>query len=291
MTTTRIMAAAALIVGGALAPHVAPAQQPGTRRTELQRHDLGVPGREVIQVRVELDPGVAFGEHWHPGEEIVYVLEGSLEYRVEGKPPVTLEAGDVLFIPAGTIHAVTNVGRGNGAELATYDFLTREATITPQHTTHPNHVPPTPPPPCPLSQTVWNAVCRSTLRPGTQGEKGRGLRAPAGDTRMRRQYAMAPSELAHAARVTTSSEHCVGSSRGQPAAFGDPHQRRYLPADVGCRSSERRGREGDRETNHSRWSPRFGGDPAVACALQQQRSRARAPGPKCDPRGRRAVGE
>jgi quercetin dioxygenase-like cupin family protein len=63
---------------------------------------------------------VAFGRHWHPGEEIVYVLEGSLEYAVEGKPPVTLKAGEVLFIPAGTIHAAKNVGSGNGAELATY---------------------------------------------------------------------------------------------------------------------------------------------------------------------------
>jgi quercetin dioxygenase-like cupin family protein len=114
------MALAVLIVGGGLALHAARAQQPGIRRTDLQRHDLGVPGREVIQVRVELDPGVSSGKHKHPGEEIVYVLEGSLEYQVEGKPPVTLKAGDVLFIPSGTIHAAKNVGSGNGAELATY---------------------------------------------------------------------------------------------------------------------------------------------------------------------------
>jgi quercetin dioxygenase-like cupin family protein len=120
MKMTRIMALVALILGSGLALHLAPAQQRGVRRTDLQRHDLGVPGREVIQVRVELDPGVAFGRHWHPGEEIVYVLEGSLEYQVEGKRPVTLEAGDVLFVPARTIHAAKNVGRGNGAELATY---------------------------------------------------------------------------------------------------------------------------------------------------------------------------
>ena len=120
MNTRRIMAVAALIFIGAVALHEAPAQQPGTRRTELQQHDLGVPGREVIQVRVELDPGVTFGEHWHPGEEIVYVLEGSLEYQLEGKPPVTLQAGDVLFIPARTIHAARNVGQNSGAELATY---------------------------------------------------------------------------------------------------------------------------------------------------------------------------
>ena len=120
MTTTRIMAAVALIVASASALHLASAQQPGVKRTDLQRHDLSVPGREVIQVRVELDPGVAFPKHSHPGEEIIYVLEGSLEYQVEGKPPVTLKAGDVLFIPAGTVHAAKNVGSGNGAELATY---------------------------------------------------------------------------------------------------------------------------------------------------------------------------
>ena len=71
-------------------------------------------------MRVELDPGVTFGEHWHPGEEIVYVLEGSLEYQLEGQPPVTLKAGEVLFIPARTIHTARNVGQNSAAELATY---------------------------------------------------------------------------------------------------------------------------------------------------------------------------
>ena len=120
MRTTRIIALALLIVGSSLALLVARAQQTGIKRTDLQRHDLSAPGREVVQVRVDLAPGVAFGKHTHPGEEIVYVIEGSLEYEVEGKPAVTLKAGEVLFIPAGTIHAAKNVGSGNGAELATY---------------------------------------------------------------------------------------------------------------------------------------------------------------------------
>jgi quercetin dioxygenase-like cupin family protein len=114
------MAVALLTVGSVLALHAARAQQQGIRRTDLQQHDLSAPGREVIQARVEFEPGVAFGKHRHPGEEIIYVLEGSLEYEVEGKPPVTLKAGDVLFIPAGAIHAAKNVGGGNAAELATY---------------------------------------------------------------------------------------------------------------------------------------------------------------------------
>jgi quercetin dioxygenase-like cupin family protein len=120
MKTTRIMAVAALIIGSGLALYAARAQQPGLKRTDLQRHDLSVPEREVVQARIDIDPGVASPRHMHPGEEIIYVLEGSLEYQVEGKPPVTLKAGDVLFIPAGTIHAAKNVGSGNAAELATY---------------------------------------------------------------------------------------------------------------------------------------------------------------------------
>ena len=119
MMRSRITAGLGLIAASSLAQQ-ASAQQPGVTRTSLQRHDLSVPGREVIQVRVDIAPGVVFPRHSHPGEEIVYALEGSLEYEVEGKPPVTLEAGDVLFIPAEAIHSAKNVGRGNGAELATY---------------------------------------------------------------------------------------------------------------------------------------------------------------------------
>ena len=114
------MAVAVLLVGGGLALHVSRAQQTGIKRTDVQRHDLSAPGREVIQVRVDFAPGVAFGRHSHPGEEIAYVLEGTLEYEVEGKPPVTLKAGEALFIPAGAIHSAKNVGSGNAAELATY---------------------------------------------------------------------------------------------------------------------------------------------------------------------------
>jgi quercetin dioxygenase-like cupin family protein len=74
----------------------------------------------VIQVLVGFAPGVVAPRHSHPGEEIVYVVEGILEYQLDGKPPATLKVGDVLFIPAGTIHSVKNVGSGNAAELATY---------------------------------------------------------------------------------------------------------------------------------------------------------------------------
>jgi quercetin dioxygenase-like cupin family protein len=58
-------------------------------------------------------------KHTHPGEEIIYILEGSLEYQLEGQPPKTFNAGDALTVPAGVVHAVRNLGSGNAAELAT----------------------------------------------------------------------------------------------------------------------------------------------------------------------------
>jgi quercetin dioxygenase-like cupin family protein len=121
MKTIHAIAAAALIVAGVWASGIARAQQLGdVTRTDLQQHDLSVPGREVIQVLVGFAPGVAAPRHAHPGEELVYVVEGVLEYQLDGKPPVTIKAGEVLFIPAGTFHAVKNVGSGKAAELATY---------------------------------------------------------------------------------------------------------------------------------------------------------------------------
>jgi quercetin dioxygenase-like cupin family protein len=90
------------------------------KRTPLLKEDVSIPGREVVQVRVDFPKGVRALRHSHPGEELVYVIEGELEYQLDGRPPVTVKAGDVLLIPYGTPHAVKNVGSGNAAELATY---------------------------------------------------------------------------------------------------------------------------------------------------------------------------
>ena len=117
MKTIRLMAA--LIAASTLAP-LASAQVAGIQRTDLQRHDLSVPGYEAVQARIDIAPGVIAPKHKHPGAEIIYVLEGSLQYQLEGQPPVTLKAGDVLFVPAETVHWARNVGSTNAAELATY---------------------------------------------------------------------------------------------------------------------------------------------------------------------------
>ena len=117
---TRIMVIAGVFATTILAVEMGQAQLVGARRIDLQRHDLSVAGREVIQTIVELEPGTVAPKHSHPGEEIIYVLEGTWEYTVGDNAPLTLKAGDVLFIPAGTPHSARNVGSSKGAELATY---------------------------------------------------------------------------------------------------------------------------------------------------------------------------
>jgi quercetin dioxygenase-like cupin family protein len=93
---------------------------PGLHRTDLQHHDLSIPGREVIQNRVGIDPDAPAIRHWHPGEEVIYVLEGSLEYEIDGQAPLRVSAGDALTVPAETVHSVRNIGDGDAAELATF---------------------------------------------------------------------------------------------------------------------------------------------------------------------------
>jgi quercetin dioxygenase-like cupin family protein len=115
-----VIAVAIISLTALIMPGSALAQLEGIKRTDLQKNDLSVKGREVVQVRVDIGPGVVAERHSHPGEEIVYIIEGLLEYKLDGKPAVILKAGDVLFIPSGTPHAVKNVGNVNGAELATY---------------------------------------------------------------------------------------------------------------------------------------------------------------------------
>jgi quercetin dioxygenase-like cupin family protein len=94
----------------------AQAQLPGLKRTDLQHQDLSVPGREVIQNLVEISPEAQPIRHWHPGEEVIYVIAGALEYRIDGREARTYRAGEALTVPAETVHSV----HGDGTELATY---------------------------------------------------------------------------------------------------------------------------------------------------------------------------
>jgi quercetin dioxygenase-like cupin family protein len=106
-------------------------QAPGLWRKDLQREDLSTPGREVVQARVDFSPDAPLVQHRHPGEEIIYVLEGSLEYEIEGEPTRTYRAGEALTVPADAVHGVRNVGGGKASELATYVVEKGRPLLTP----------------------------------------------------------------------------------------------------------------------------------------------------------------
>ena len=107
-------ALAGLIVAGLAA------QQAGFKRTVLQQGDLSVPGREVVTAVAEFQQGVSAGRHTHPGEEVGYVLDGAIVLEQEGRPAITLNAGQTFLIPAGTVHNATNPGATPARVLATY---------------------------------------------------------------------------------------------------------------------------------------------------------------------------
>jgi quercetin dioxygenase-like cupin family protein len=90
----------------------------GIARTETVRRQYDS-HTNAIQVRVDFAPGASFPKHSHPGVEIAYVLNGSIEYELDGKT-VRLQAGESLYIPAGAAHSAKNTGAGVTSELATY---------------------------------------------------------------------------------------------------------------------------------------------------------------------------
>ena len=112
--------AVAVATVGLFAIQTLSAQQPGFKRVELQRGDLSVAGREAVVARADFDPDGIVGRHTHPGEEMGYILEGTVQLEIDGKPPVISKAGDVYFIPAGAVHAAKNVGKTPAKVLATY---------------------------------------------------------------------------------------------------------------------------------------------------------------------------
>ena len=110
--------AVAIAVIGVLA--VVAAQQTGFRRTLLQQEDLAIPEHEAVTAMAELDPGASSGQHTHSGDEIGYVLDGTLTLEQDGKPTMALSAGEAFLIPAGMVHNAVNTSAATVSVLVTY---------------------------------------------------------------------------------------------------------------------------------------------------------------------------
>ena len=68
--------------------------------TNLMRTTLEtVDGAEVMVSIVELPPDTVLPRHYHPGEEFVYVMDGSATLWQQGKPDTVLAKGAVYKVP------------------------------------------------------------------------------------------------------------------------------------------------------------------------------------------------
>jgi quercetin dioxygenase-like cupin family protein len=89
-------------------------------RIELQHSPSSIPGREIVQVFTEIPCGVESGWHIHPGEEVGYILAGTVQMAIQGQPSLTLHVGDPFLIPPRTPHNALDIGPGTGQMLSTY---------------------------------------------------------------------------------------------------------------------------------------------------------------------------
>ena len=90
------------------------------KRTEVQHKASSIPGREIVQVLTEIPCGVESGWHIHPGEEVGYILAGTVRMMIQDQSILTLHAGDPFLIPPCTPHNALDVGPGTGQMLSTY---------------------------------------------------------------------------------------------------------------------------------------------------------------------------
>ena len=92
----------------------------GVKRKILSQLDGPMPGYVTINMEVEIAPGVSIPRHTHPGIESSYVLEGSIELPVQGRPTRIVKAGDGFQIPPETPHAGGKSSDKNAKVAITY---------------------------------------------------------------------------------------------------------------------------------------------------------------------------
>ena len=90
------------------------------KRTEIQHAASSIPGREIVQTLTEIPAGVESGWHQHPGEEVGYLIAGTVRMEIDGQPTLTLTAGDGFLIPPRTPHNALDLGPETGQMLSTY---------------------------------------------------------------------------------------------------------------------------------------------------------------------------
>jgi quercetin dioxygenase-like cupin family protein len=119
--TTMVLMAAALLTAASASAQV--------KRTVLQQVDTSTAGREAVTAKAEIPAGGSTGLHTHPGEEISYVLEGSIEVVIDGVSK-NYKAGEAFAIMGGKAHDAKAVG-GPAVVIANYIIEKGKPVTTP----------------------------------------------------------------------------------------------------------------------------------------------------------------
>jgi len=100
------------------------------KRTETLHRTSSIPGRDIVQVRTEIPAGVSSGWHTHPGEEVGYIVAGTVRMEIQDRPTLTLHPGDGFLIAPRTPHNATDLGPDTGLMLSTYIVETGQPLAT-----------------------------------------------------------------------------------------------------------------------------------------------------------------
>jgi quercetin dioxygenase-like cupin family protein len=90
------------------------------KRTEIQHQESSVPGREIVQVLTEIPCGVESGWHIHPGEEVGYIVAGTVQMMIQDQPTLTPHAGDGFLMTPRLAHNALDIGPDTGRMLSSY---------------------------------------------------------------------------------------------------------------------------------------------------------------------------
>jgi len=127
MTRSRLISGAAIFA----VVVVCAAQQPAAKWNELQRHPIPGTALEGVTTTIEIPPGTLSAKHSHPGEDFGYLIEGTIVLYVDGKPPMTVRAGEVFFTERGHFHNARNIGTTTARAVDTYVIDKGKPGITP----------------------------------------------------------------------------------------------------------------------------------------------------------------
>ena len=87
-------------------------------RTEILRKSMsGLEGKEVVVFLADIPPGGVAARHYHPGDEAIYMLQGSLSFEPDHEQPFELKAGEITFNPAKHTHKAKNTSPSEPAKV------------------------------------------------------------------------------------------------------------------------------------------------------------------------------